>query len=457
MSRCGRFQEEGAALVLVIAIGAVAVLAWQHRGSLMQLLMAQQVLDRSVSAAALAAAQHHARLLNGHAYLNRTVMAHQVAMAHLMTIASVEKMRLEMSRRVTIGNPPLFLIGMMFGPSHAAAYAASRLSAAGNTRRGLHQLHEAFVQHDRLLDTELARARLTLRQGVEIKTRQIVREVLVRNMSKQHGATVDLNIDVQLPEQSQWPRVSSGAQDVWRNWFKKVIEANPYLGERRKTARNWWMISKGCPHMRHELRRRGESTFDAQGLWQVTDTLSFHAARGHKVYLCFWREYPMGWSNVISNLDREQKVSDHDRIYEREGAAPRNFSKVGFVKWITAQYSITALLYGLNNVLADGYGYESHLRWRSHHRVAPYLLRNAKPLETRVTVRQPLASLNDPLLRLGLRVKAMLQIHSNWPESLTARSAAHAYYDRFQARKDKKTEFPNLFQPFWLAKNIVWK
>lgn len=453
----GRTQQEGAALVLVISLCAVAVLAWQHRGSLVQLLMAQQVLDRSVSAAALAAAQHHARLLNGHAYLNRTVMAHQVAMAHLMTIASTEKMRLEMSRRVMIGNPPLFLIGMMFGPSHAAAYAASRFSAAGNTDRGLRQLHEAFVRHDQFLGTELARARLSLRQGVEITTRQIVHDVLMRNMAKQVGSSIVLDIDLQLPDQSKWPRQSSGAQDAWRDWFNDVIQANPYLGERRKTARNWWIISKGCPHMRHELRRRGESTFDAQGLWQVTDTLSFHAARGHKVYLCFWREYPMGWSNVISNLDREQKVSDHDRIYEREGAAPRNFSKVGFVKWITAQYSITALLYGLNNVLADGYGYESHLRWRSHHRVAPYLLHHVDPLETRVTVRQPLASLQDPLLRLGLRVTAMLQVRSDWPESLTARSAAHAYYDRFEPRKDGKTEVANLFQPFWLARNILWK
>ncbi|MCD8516368.1 MAG: hypothetical protein LRY61_03685 [Burkholderiaceae bacterium] len=74
-------KESGAALVLAIVIACVAAIAWQHRLSLSQLFLAQHVLQRSTAAASLAASQHHARLLNAHAFLNRTVMAHQVAMA----------------------------------------------------------------------------------------------------------------------------------------------------------------------------------------------------------------------------------------------------------------------------------------------------------------------------------------------------------------------------------------
>ena len=209
--------------------------------------------------------------------------------------------------------------------------------------------------------------------------------------------------------------------------------------------------------MRHELRRRGESTFDAQGLWQATDTLSFHAVRGHKIWLCFWREYPMGWANVTSGLANRKEMSAHDRIYGREGAAPPNFRKVNFLDWIAAQYSITAVLYGFNNVLADGRGYATHVQWRAHHRVKPYELKGSQSFTTTVTVKQPLASLRDPALKLGLRIKGLLKAQDNWPQYLTARAAAQTYYDRYEPRSDRREERANLYQPFWLAKNILVK
>ena len=448
-------EQQGAALVVVIAIGAVAAVAWQQRASLSQLLMAQQVLDQSAQAASLAAAQHHARLLNAHAFLNRTLMAHQVAMAHLLTLASAEKMRREMSRQVVRGNPPAYLIGMMFGPQHAAAYAASKLSSAGASLSGVDMLHRAFKQHDDMLWRDFRQARKELLANIGSTTKQIVHDVLKRNMVIQDDAKFDLTVDVKFSERSLIARSMSSRDQRWRGWFDSVIKKHAYLDKRRKTAKNWWSVSKGCPHMRHHLRRRGESQFDVNGLWQSVDTLSFHAVRGHKIYLCYWREYPMGWANVVSKGSEQVSVSEHDSLYALKGAAPGNFKKVNFLTWIAAQYSLTTALYGFNNVLADGRGAHSQILWRAHHRLTPYVLDHQEPLITIVSVKQSLSSLRNPLLRLGLRVKGVLDVQRHWPKEIKSRSAAQAYFDRFESRADGQRERRNLFQPFWLARNVL--
>lgn len=453
--RKARADQQGAALVLVIAIAGVAVMAWQQRASLSQLLMAQHVLEQSTAAASLAAAQHHARLFNAHAYLNRTVMAHQVAMAHLMTIASAEKMRYEMSRRLIRGNPPLYLIGMMFGPHHAAAYAASRVSVAGTTLNGVRELHEAFKQHDRILSQDLARARQSLLDGIESETYAIVRAVLDKNLTKSGNRHARFDVDVDIPVRNLQPMLVEPTERVWRLWFRQTLDRHEYLSKRRDTARNWWVISQECPHMRHELRRRGESSFEVNGLWQVTDTLSFHAVRGAKVILCFWREYPMGFSNIKSNARGKREISESDRFYSRPGSAPDDFRKMTFLKWFTSQFAITALLHGFANGLADGWGYKTQLRWATHAKASPYVLRSVKSLTTRVRVRQPLDSLKDPVLRIGLRVAGLLQIEPDWGKRLESVSFAQVYFDRYEARSDRRRESANLFQPFWMARNVL--
>lgn len=448
-------QQRGAALVLAIAIAGVAAMAWQQRASLSQLLMAQHVLERSTAAASLAAAQHHARLLNSHAYLNRTIMAHQVAMAHLLTIASAEKMRREMSIRLMRFNPPIYLIGMMFGPHHAAAYGASKLSVAGSTLSGVNQLHAAFQRHNKMLTGDLKRARKTLLSSVERDTNAIVKAVLDRNISGQLGASPTLDVRVQLPRHALRAQVIKPTDSIWRNWFDQTLKQHPYIQKRSDTAINWWVVDPKCPHLRHNLRRRGDSTFAVSGLWQATDTLSFHAVRGLKIVLCYWREYPMGFANIKSNGRGAMNGSSWDEELASAGDFPEDFRKITFFRWFTAQFALTAMFHGFANVLADGWGYKTQLRWRAHSRVEPYVLSQHQDFRTTVTVSQRLDTLQDPLLRLGLRIRGMLRVQPNWGQALSSSSSAQTYYDRYQPRRDGKRERPNLFQPFWMAKNVL--
>lgn len=450
-------QQRGAALVLAIAIAGVAAIAWQQRASLSQLLMAQHVLTRAASAAALAAAQHHARLLNAHAFLNRTVMAHQVAMAHLLTIASAEKMRREMSIRLTRFNPPIYLIGMMFGPHHAAAYGASKLSVAGSTLSGVNELHAAFSRHDQMMATDLKHARKNLLQSVDRDTAAIVSAVIERNISAKAGRSPDVQIRLDLPKRSLDVELIEPRHAVWRDWFGKTIDQHAYLKKRSDTAINWWVVDPKCPHLRHNLRRRGDSTFDVDGLWQATDSLSFHAVRGLKVVLCYWREYPMGFANIKSGsrgLPGRGAIAGQ----QANGADyPDDFREITFFRWFTSQFALTAMFHGFANVLADGWGYKTRLHWRTRNRVEPYVLKDRPKLKTTVSVKQPLKSLGDPLLRLGFRVKGLIATGSDWGEGLGALASAEAYYDRYEPRKDKREESANLFQPFWMARNVMAK
>lgn len=452
--RHSRETQKGAALVLSIAMASVAVLAWQHRASLSQLVMAQHVLEQSTMAASLAAAQHHARLLNAHAYLNRTTMAHQVAMAHLMTIASAEKMRREMARRVMRGNPPLFLIGMMFGPHHAAAYAASKVSVAGTSLAGVKQLHQAFKRHNRQLTHDLVKARQTVFRGVRQQTRAIVTAMLARNLAGP-GANPDLDIHIELPDDELGAQLIDPADRLWRRWFDQTLSEQSYLSNRRDTARNWWVVNPECPHMRHELRRRGESSFEATGLWQVTDSLSFHAVRGKRILLCYWREYPMGFANIKSAAKGGSGLSPLNQHLQSLGPYPEDFRKMTFLRWFTSQFALTAMFHGFSNGLADGWGYSTRLSWRAHATAQTYRRDRRRSLTTKVHVKQKLAHLNDPVLHLGLRIKGLLSIKPDWSGALSSASSAQAYFDRYEARDDGQAEVSNLFQPFWMAKNVV--
>lgn len=448
-----RARQRGAALVLGLALLGVAALAWRERASLSQLFMAQQSLDQATAAAALSAAQLQARRLNAHAFLNRTMMAHRVAMAHLLTIASAEKMRLEMSRRVSRGNPPAYLIGMIFGPQHAAAYAASKLGPAGQSQAGIEALHKAFQNHDKTIHNQIGNARQALIADVESTVQILVRDVLNRNLRSQPGGNLPLEIEVTNPLGPLALVIKDQTPDLWRRWFDRVMKKHQYLQSRRQTASNYFWINPRCPLMFPQLRRRGNTELSTDGVWQATDTLSFHKVLGVRWDLCYWREYPMGWANV-SQAVRQHDSSWHDQWIEGMGPMPETFSSQTFLRWVISSHALGHVLTGMNNLLGDGWALSSQVRWRSRKRAQPFVLKEQSKVFTTVRVTQPLHTLDAGALHLGLRLKALIQTHKDWGRHLFSSAAAQAYYDRYEERVDHKQETANLFQPFWMARQV---
>lgn len=456
MSSNLRTRQGGAALLLGIALLGVIALAWRERTSLAQLFMAQQTLDQATAAAALTAAQFQARRLNAHAYLNRTMVAHRVAMAHLITIASAEKMRIEMSRQVTRNNPPVFLIGLIFGKQHAAAYAAAKFGPAGQTHRAIEDLHRAFQAHDQVVHGVLAQSRQALIDQSDSTVKRLVREVLERNLGKHVGAQLDLHVQITNPLGPLASVVRDPTPERWRDWFEQVVWQHRYLKSRRKTATNLFWVYPKCPFMFPQLRRRGFTELPVDGIWQATDTLSFHKVRGIITKLCYWREYPMGWANIVNRapkIDASQQTN-LDKWLTSIGPAPKTFGITNFLRWVASKHVIGHVLTGFSNLIGDNWGLNSQIRWQSRRLVRPYILSGNNDQATIVSVKQPIDSLNSPLLQLGLRVSVMLKAGSQWGRHLSSQAAAKAYFDRLDARADGREESANLFQPFWMARQV---
>lgn len=456
MSSNFRVRQRGAALLLGIALLGVIALAWRERASLAQLLMAQQTLNQATAAAALTAAQFQARRLNAHAFLNRTMVAHRVAMAHLITIASAEKMRIEMSRQATRNNPPVFLIGLIFGKQHAAAYAAAKFGPAGQTQQAIEALHRAFQSHDQVVHGLLAQARQEMLDQSESAVNLLVREVLERNLGKYVGADIDLHVQVTNPLGPLAQVVQDPTPERWRDWFEQVVWQHRYLKSRRKTATNIFWIHPKCPLMFPQLRRRGHTELPIDGIWQATDTLSFHKVRGIVTKLCYWREYPMGWANVTSRapeIDANQQTN-LDKWLTSVGQAPATFAATHFLRWVATQHVVGHVLTGFSNLIGDSWGLSSQIRWRSRQSARPYVLSGVVDQPTIVSVKQPIASLKSPLLHIGLRMSVMLKASNQWGRHLSSQAAAKAYFDRLDAREDGREESANLFQPFWLARQV---
>ena len=83
---CVGAARAGLVAGLVLLAGAVAALVAMHR--LGRIIEQRVRLTHAVDAAAYSGALLQARHLNAIAYANRSQIAHQVAMAHLVTLAA---------------------------------------------------------------------------------------------------------------------------------------------------------------------------------------------------------------------------------------------------------------------------------------------------------------------------------------------------------------------------------
>src|SRR5690606_22254516 len=150
MTATARFgqAQQGQAMVLGMLLAGVAVVVFVRYFYVGQVVAARAKQTHALDAAAYSAALVQARGLNMLAYINRAHVAQQVAMAHLVTLGSWAMLGGTEAGQLTTGNPPAHLIGLMFGPEHAAAYtAAGRAAGMHDLAREQGDLANAYQQH----------------------------------------------------------------------------------------------------------------------------------------------------------------------------------------------------------------------------------------------------------------------------------------------------------------------
>lgn len=420
----GRQSQSGQVLVLGLMLAALLALAWLRYFAGGQVVAAKTRMVHGLDAAAYSGALVQARTLNFLSYLNRARLAHQVAMAHLLTLGSWAHFGGKQAERLAHGNPPAYLIAMLFGPAHGQAYTAAAAATGldmqarpGAALGQAHAAHESFI-HD--FSKDLARS-------------------LIRDLPAARLAAVQAVLQAHYPERSAQDLKPVVSQDDWPNLLQmQAADADMFslvrglaghyrfLDPRNATTQSAWVVSSRCPGLRHELRRRGGTVLDDSGRWQAGDTESFHALRSNKWVGCYYREYAMGWAWMPAQAGQSMS-GDH------VSDPPVDFSQQDFWRWVRSSTSWD-LLGRADNPMANSYALKDQQQWPSRG-LSEYI---------DVAPGQGAQAITGFVVDLELPNEAGMTVH--------ARSAAESLFSRPHRRADGLAEAANLFHPYWHAR-----
>jgi len=291
MARVQSGQSLALALVLLAAVAAGLVQSFNGG----QLLREKVRLSSALDAAAYSGALVQARGLNFLAYTNRALVAHQIAMAHAVTLASWAKFGDAQARQLARANPPASLIGGLFGPSHGQAYRSAAAAAGAGTHAAWPDgaLARAFAEHDRIVHDVLVRAQATVQKTLAASRMQAMREVFAAHFP---GAEAELDSSLLADTLPGFVvRYGGQARGRLKGMVEDAASRHGFLAPRNATRRALLPSEWRCPWLQHELRRRGATSLLDLGVWRSVDTESFHALRSNRWIGCYYREYPMGW------------------------------------------------------------------------------------------------------------------------------------------------------------------
>jgi hypothetical protein len=417
-----RRPQEGQALVLGMLMAVVLSVALLRYFSAGQVLAAKSRQAHGLDAAAYSGALIQARALNMLAYLNRAQLAHQVAMAHLVTLGSWALHGGAEASQLGRGNPPAHLIGMLFGADHGRAYlAASRAAGTGAWASSSGELGAAHAAHDRFVHGVYRSVSRAVVDGVPAARLAAMRAVLASHYPESESARSHVTLVT-----DDWPDFTQRFAPTahLRPLIERIAGLYGFLGPRNHTAENSWVVSERCPGLRHQLRRRGSTSMDASGRWLSSDTQSYLALRSNRWIGCYYREFAMGWGWIPATA----RVIDG----AYSDAAPDDFSEQDFWRWVheATQWD---LVEGRDNPMANSYALRDRPHWRSGGLAAYY--------DLALSGGDGVAGFTVALVRDGPDDRI---VH--------ALSAAESYFARPERRPDAQEERANLFHPYWHAR-----
>lgn len=435
-------KQSGQVLILGLSMMLVLVVLLLSLFNQGRLLNAKAKQNHTVDAAAYSGALIQARALNMQSYINLAQVGHQMAMAHLVTLASWAKFSATESRQFTRVNPPAYVIGMMFGADHQSAYAASlRASSLLSIAERGNELEQRYARHDEIVNDVLLEVAYAVQDSFKSSRDAAIHEVIVANYPKQQVTQLSSSQPgkAELGEgQVHWRLIESNPdpddfittykpEGNYRSLITSVAGVYKFLEPRNYETKNGWPVSTRCPHLRHELRRQGTTILNQQGNWQSIDTQSFHALRSNKWIGCYYREYPMGWGWISGRFN---SIPDGMEYSENP---PDNFSNQDFWRWVQSATQWD-LLGGLQNPLANSRAIMQRVQWQGGGLV-PYIDINESGRE----------SVAFEVIIRGPEVEGELMI---------VRAKAESFFERYKARNDGRHEKANLWHPYWLARLV---
>lgn len=245
----------------LLLLGVLAALLAMLHG-LGRMVEAWARLTHAADAAAYSGALEQARRLNFLAYANRAQVAHQIAMAHLVTLGASMAFTDTLAGQRRRNNPPGNLLATLFGRDVGQAYRAAR--ADPQVQVGLAQ---AYAEHDRVVHEVLAAASAAAVAGLPAARERLMRAVLQDN----YGDGTSAAQPVPRVLRDAWPgyvrrRAATPGIGLW-SAVEQAVDRYGFLGRRDGTRRNALPANARCPKSPHVLRRQGSTWLGADGRW----------------------------------------------------------------------------------------------------------------------------------------------------------------------------------------------
>lgn len=410
------YAQKGAVLLWglgLIGVASIALMAYFHLSLIASHKVRQQL---ATDAAAYSGALAQSRVLNLLAFVNRAHLGQQVALAHLLTMASWHQSGLAQQSRLRQGNPPLHLLALFFGPQAAQAYSAS--SGLFTSDQGA--LLKAVETHQAAIQNVLVQLQQDIQRSAQAERDHTIRAVYQANFPEFNPADWTLEIvDKSFP--GAWRPSHSAPRHVLEG-LQHLQTLYPFLSSRDQTKSSSWVVDSRCPWRRHELRKRGGTQLNSAGFWTATDTQSLHALRSNRWVGCYSREYPMAWAWINQEPGAIYPDTHQDN-------APDNFADDSFWSWV-GKHTEWDIFSGSSNALANSWAVRDQ----------PYISPQAVPGLLEIESTRPLS--------FGVRIR----MQARGRQQVYTHSAAQSYYRRPWAKVLTSSETPHVYHAFWQAR-----
>jgi len=404
--------HSGQALVVMLALMACLLGAFLLVFNVGQVVNDKIKLTNAADAAAYSAAAWEARSLNFQAYLNRAMVANEVATAQLVSLRSwaqyVDTLTTN-ADRITRYIPPLA------APMRALAQGWGRINAG--MQRALPPMEAALS----LWNTQaLSTAQSVAHQQALLAAADLVQHVAVANEPRAQVAAASRVLQVRNAEVWQHnftAKYQRGGRDLAR-YTRLLADSRDGFSRSRRND-----LPVSLPLI--SLPRRGGTDLLGEYSWRGVDTMSLHLD-----LLLDHVETPLGWGAAEQRRRVVTQRGEHGGSISRNPRASRLAQR---------QYRPAGSYQGvpeIRDVVTPG---------RSGARSLLYSVALQLPERSIATA--------DRLLAPAGLAAADGQLESLAPayagNGLHALGSAEVYFQRPAARLDGREEYPSLFNPYW--------
>lgn len=407
--------HSGQALIVMLAFIAALVGGFLVVFGIGQTVNDKMKLMNAADAAAYSAAQWQARSLNYQAYLNRAIVANEVAIAQLVSLRSWSDymdQTLRNGSRVASFVPPIAPALRSLERGWAAVDRAIQ-EVAGPLEGGLSRWN---------VDV-LATAQAMAHQQAPIVAADLVEQVAHANEPR--SQVYEASRLLQVRNAATWQhrftaRYQRGGGDLDR-FATLLMDSRDGFTMRRSHD----LLPPASPV---QVSRRGGTDLIGEYSWRGVDTLSAH------IDLLFDElEVPLGWGAAEQQRQATLRRGLHGGSLRRNPRASR-----------IAMRTLTPLrgyrgIPEIRDVVQPARQDDRRLTYS----VALRLPRDQVETADRLLAPQGLALFSGPSESLAPEFSG---------DALHALGTAEIYFQRPVARSDRRQEFPNLFNPYWQAR-----